>query len=309
MFYYHGMSRKVPVEISYRTVPVGPTAAERMPSQSTATPRAVSEPRAVKAGSQPAATPRAVPKARAVPDGSATVMPGSNFYGRAAPFGTSMQRFSPSMSMAHHLPNHTPHVVAQTATTGRSRAKLPNRRWMPESLRDIPDEMDRETLSAHPSGSATTNKSATHGTSCDAPLPGTLAAAAAAAANAAKRGVSRPRSACEEQHRFRELRREITEMREQKLSALRGSEGASRPSSARGSMHARGTRVVGLEGLEGQSVSRIVRRVVHPPLACGAAAGVDENTEANASASRETTAISVTQASLLEFIAGEARRR
>jgi len=205
----------------------------------------------------------------------------TNGYGSQAPFGSATSRFSPSMSMAHHVPNHKPMLA--NATTARG--SKPNKRWVPPTLR----EEDVKEVKA-PEKKAT---SATHG------------AQSSGSVSARKRSggggtMARPRSAGDEQRISRQLRAEITEMRDAKLRALREAQeaeeggGGRRPTSAGRIVSPR--TVVGLDG-------RILRHAMP-------AHALEHDDPGGSPMERgEEREISMEYASLLEFVAGESRRR
>jgi len=227
------------------------------------------------------------PRSRTVvPKGSTVACAGSNFYGAAAPFGTGVQRFSPSMSMAHHVSHrhHRPEM-AGIAPPGRTRSYNPNGKWLPPQLRE------HDEPAAAKAGKATSPRGSEI-------RPGSAPTSA--------RGPDwRPRSAAAGQKVGRELRREITEMREEKLRQMR--EGG--PSPCGGSSHPSPRTVVGLDALEGKALGRVVSAASAKRTSSATDSlphGSAEPREHEREVSRE---ISMEYASLLEFVAGESRRR
>lgn len=215
-----------------------------------------------------------------VPKGSTLVNAGSNFFAADAPFGSGTSRFSPSMSMAHHLAGA---AGAKTSGSGTTKA---NRKFVPPALRTVqesstsPDKQD-----AGKSGTAEPPASTTY-----------------SSFSSGSRRAERPRSAVkDEQARSRALRAEITAMREQKLQAMRdGHDGGGLTPRA-----AAGTHVVRLETLTAgaaQSLDGPRGRIVKIQTMADGEAGIGPA----APCMRE---ISTEYASLLEFVAGEARSR
>ena len=233
------------------------------------------------------------PRSRTVvPKGSTVACAGSNFYGAAAPFGTGVQRFSPSMSMAHHVSHrhHRPEMAGIAPPDGRTRSYNPNGKWLPPQLREHDEPAAART------GKATTPRGSEI-------RPGSAPTSA--------RGPDwRPRSAAVGQKVGRELRREITEMREEKLRQMR--EGG--PSPCGGSSHPSPRTVVGLDALEGKALGRVVSAACAKRTSSATGSlppGSAETREHHGEHEREVSPreISMEYASLLEFVAGESRRR
>ena len=128
----------------------------------------------------------------------------TNGFGSTAPFGSATSRFSPSMSMAHHVPGHKPHIAGATTARGSK----PNTRWVPQALRV--EEPSPEPPPPPPPPSSSSAR---------------LRAAATTGVGASSFG--RPRSAAEEQRISRKLRAEISAMRDATLAELRGEGGGS----------------------------------------------------------------------------------
>ena len=135
----------------------------------------------------------------------------TNGFGSTAPFGSATSRFSPSMSMAHHVPGHKPHIAGATTARGSK----PNTRWVPQALRV--EEPSPEPPPPPPPPPPPSSSSAR------------LRAAAATGVGAVVGACSfgRPRCAAEEQRISRKLRAEISAMRDAKLAELRGEGGGS----------------------------------------------------------------------------------
>ena len=187
----------------------------------------------------------------------------TNGYGIQAPFGSSSSRFSPSMSMAHHVLNHKP--IFSAPATSRSR---PNGKWVPHALQEEKEEKASAAVGAQESKSACRQQPDERGMS-----------------SARRKPATRPRSAKEDQRVSRQLRAEITAIREQKLQDLR-------QGSCTQSLQPAPKQVVRLDELHSGGTVRLTRY------------GHCENE--NAPPERE---ISCEYASLLEFVAGESRRR
>lgn len=234
---------------------------------------------------------------KAVPKGSTLACAGSNFYGSSAPFGTSVQRFSPSMSMAHHIPTHRPEFTGFARGSDRQQRSVPNRQWLPAGLH--PEATDGHGDQARNPSSDTKDG-----------RPGSAASSCTSARGGPQQPGSRPRSArgartaLEDQKLGRDLRREITSLREEKLRLRRegGPPNAGvggQPSTACAGARPSPVTVVGLDDPEGKAaLGRILG--IHT-----AASGGREN-RPPAGEERE---ISMEYASLLEFVAGESRRR
>ena len=143
----------------------------------------------------------------------------TNGFGSTAPFGSATSRFSPSMSMAHHVPGHKPHIAGATTARGSK----PNTRWVPQALRV---EEPAPPPPPPPPPPSSSNSLASDGSSSS------RRRAAAATGVGAVVGVGaasfgRPRSAAEELRISRKLRAEISALRDAKLAQLRGEGGGS----------------------------------------------------------------------------------
>ena len=150
----------------------------------------------------------------------------TNGFGSTAPFGSATSRFSPSMSMAHHVPGHKPHIAGATTARGSK----PNTRWVPQALRA--EEPAPPPPPPPPPPPSTSNSLASDGSSSS------RRRAAAATGVGAVVGVGaasfgRPRSAAEELRISRKLRAEISALRDAKLAELR-SEGGGSPDELEG---------------------------------------------------------------------------
>lgn len=201
--------------------------------------------------------------------GSTVANAGStNGYGSQAPFGSAQSRFSPSMSMAHHVSHHKPALANPTT----SRGTRPNRRWLPKDLQADEDGEASCAAKTHVEGAPSKPN---------------------AVPQAARCAVARPhsaRSAGEEQRISRQLRAEITAMRDEKLAQLREPDNRRPVLAGKPSPRC----VVDLEAIHGGSA--VLRTAAH------AATGAGERGE-------PLREISAGYASLLEFVAGESRRR
>ena len=252
---------------------------------------------------------------KATPRGDSMIASaGSNFYGKAAPFGTSVQRFSPSATFAHHAPKLKPQFSSAT-----------NRKWVPRALADQPaaalSELKGTPVSDRLAGPTEEPPGGRDGASEHSAA--VSSSAFSSASTRQRQQQQRPmsaRSARDEQRLSRQLRAEITQMREEKLAAARDARcanGGSGDGGGRcGTLTPRGPTltVVGLDRLDG---------ACHPgdePLARLARVGAlrgDENAPppsrgvriAGRSGGSESEEISPEYASLLSFVAGEARRR
>ena len=206
----------------------------------------------------------------------------TNGYGSVAPFGSATSRFSPSMSMAHHIHNHAPALAGPTTAQGTK----PNSRWVPPTLREA--ECPRKDAS---SASTKSPSSENQGSMSARKRDGGL--------------MGRPRSAGEEQRLSRALRAEITEMREQKLRALRETQGTDAGDT--GLTTARRTSPRTVVGLDGRTILRTHHpscTASSPHLGHGEVRG--SGPESHEPVERE---ISLEYADLLAFVAGEARTR
>ena len=234
----------------------------------------------------------------------------TNGFGSTAPFGSATSRFSPSMSMAHHVPGHKPHIAGATTARGSK----PNTRWVPQALRV--EEPSPEPPPPPPPPPPPSSSSAR------------LRAAAATGVGAVVGGSSfgRPRSAAEEQRISRKLRAEISAMRDAKLAELRGEGGGSPDEPAGpcrrpgGPASQRSPRTV--VALNGRVLQRYVPAGEHACAHHGAISPrvlerlvpVGEHVPqvrsyipfSDAEGARE---ISMEYASLLAFVAGESRTR
>ena len=220
----------------------------------------------------------------AVPPGSTIAQAGSNFYGADAPFGSGTSRFSPSMSMAHHA-QRRPQVAGGKA----------NRKFVPPNLRTTQGD-DGDGEGSVRATTPSTDQSS--GAVATTPL-------SSFSSRSHRRHLDRPPSAIkDEQALGRQLRAEITKLREEKLAALRNGEpsprGAGRPRTACGISSAPRANVVHLEALqqEGARLDELAggRVKIRMPAPC----------PQHMDGTRE---VSMEYASLLEFVAGEARRR
>jgi len=254
-----------------------------------------------------ATTPRA-PPTTTTPRGDSTIASaGSNFYGKTAPFGTSVQRFSPSATFAHHSVKQKPQFSSAA-----------NRKWMPRALAEQSaaalSELKGTPVSDRLAGAADDRSGAGDGASEHSAAVSSASAFSSSSTQQRQR-QQRPlsaRSARDEQRLSRQLRAEITQLREEKLAAARaGCAGGANAAASRCGP----TAVVALDRLDGarlpgdEPLARLARANSSrgdenaPPSQTGVRiAGRSGGGESDQSISPE-------YASLLSFVAGEARRR
>ena len=276
-----------------------PPSAAMAPSDKAGTPRTDGKLR-LRAPAAPPPPPNAEPKSTMASAGSNTL------YANQAPFGTSVSRFSPSMTFAHQ--------VAPSAS--RLRSKNPNRKWMPSALSEDGQSTlgelagtpasDRLAVRAEErtpreeEGSVVGEATASVAGSIARSGPSVTSSCATSTSRssvASSMSGGRPRSAGAEQKLSRTLRQEISELREQKLAAIREGGGETPRAAAPRAM----TSLSKLEG-DGRPLEAPLERVARVTRIRHAAPAGRENQP-------PVEHISAERASLLSFIAGEVRSR
>ena len=254
-----------------------------------------------RAPAPPPPAPQSEPKSTMASAGSNTL------YANQAPFGTSVSRFSPSMTFAHQ--------VAPNA--GRQRSKNPNRKWMPSALSedgqstlgDLAGTPASDRLAVRAGERAPREEEGSVVGEATASVAGSLrsgpsvtsscATSTSRSSVASSMSGGRPRSAGAEQRLSRTLRQEISEMREQKLAAIREG-GAETPRTA-ASRAMTSLSKLELEG-DGKPKEAPLDRLARVTRIRHAAPAGRENQP-------PVEHMSAERASLLSFIAGEVRSR